>query len=184
MPGGCSSTATPCATRARTARRTFSWWQPRKLVHCARMNRPPWKQAESDPLGAASRPAERLQCLRASLQVDDHSRCYLPPALRCGAGAVLADRMVGYGNFGTPSNIQKRRQRGRTAGKSIRSQEKKCRNDRRTSSILSILRAPIRLAMSEGVHRKQLGCLHHRCLGKPTFREVAAPRDAPRSGHP
>ena len=46
--------------------------------------------SESDPLGAASRPAEGLQCLRAFLQVDGHSRCYLPPALGCGAGAALA----------------------------------------------------------------------------------------------
>ena len=30
---------------------------------------------ESDPLGAASRPAEELQCLRAFLQVDGHGHC-------------------------------------------------------------------------------------------------------------
>ena len=56
MPEGFASTDTPCATRARTARRTFSWWQPRKLVHCGRVNTPPWRQAKA--IHSARRPVQ------------------------------------------------------------------------------------------------------------------------------
>ena len=56
MPAGASSTAKPCATRARTARRTFSGWQPRKLVHCRRVKTPPWRQASA--IHSARRPVQ------------------------------------------------------------------------------------------------------------------------------
>ena len=48
--------AAPCATRAWTARRTCSWWQPRKLVHCARVKTPPWRQARA--IHSARRPVQ------------------------------------------------------------------------------------------------------------------------------
>ena len=84
MPGGFSSTATPWPTSLRTARPTFSWWQPRKLVHLRTGEHAPVETGQGDPLSPPSGPAEGLQRLRAFLQVGGRfARRRVEPLLPC-----------------------------------------------------------------------------------------------------
>ena len=139
---------------------------------------------QRDPLGPAASPAEGLQRLRAFLQVDSHSRCYSPLPFAVEPVRRWTDRMVAYGNFGTPSVIRKPRQSGGPSGYSIRPQEKKRRNDRRTSSIFSVLRAPIRLAMSEECIVNSLVAFTIDGLGSRPSAKSPRQRWTACSGHP
>ena len=87
---GFSSLARPRATRAHgPARRTFSWWQPSKLVYCARVYRPLWRQTRT--IHMARRPVQPRAFGAFSSQVPWDGRSTRPP--------VAEGRVVHEGSF-------------------------------------------------------------------------------------